>query len=648
MDGTRKTYLQKARLTVYAHGYWFTSGGEKGPFGFYPHLKDSDGYPIYPDTQLHGDLRMAAGWSIDIGDGPNNDMIIKLFGDNPTGETRQVPSKLYITDLTLDESSKKKWSPSRFEVKPRIAIDDKTRIVEEHMLLFQEMAYLEDLTLQADVYIGYFEDIKSLDTARKLIDSSLTLLGGLGQSRSRGYGRGEIKINWEEPEVFTLQSMENGDIPFTISYALTNLVHFRNKPVEPGSTQFLPSRRVITGKQCKAWLSKTYYQLSGTWPSLEEMELIHFSDLCPSIIENGTITPGCPPPMTTLRNEKNRVLDTLRREMSLSEKDLEDRENFFKTKTKPLSTDFFVTSMKPLKAFKIKTDRRIRNQTLSSFATNEGGLFVQEFIRQGTCFSGKIKIDKRPGFEDFLSRVVYILKNVKPIINGAIFQGKYEEREDGVGQKEGALLVISPLTFSPGLMNFRSCRYEREGERIVRKGANMITVETVRAYNTTLKRPKRPMVTVKPGSIILDRIDVLEEDRLFFWPGFALDLEYKEEKRPERKDDLKPKKTVFKLSEEILKELKDMTPSQAGFLKEFLNRHRSIGGIKRLAKERKEKYDQKGKKGLSELYEEIVKRCEEDPLGNTLRAYINHLLDTIFINQRKRNIIPKKEQKNNG
>jgi len=52
-------YLAHGKLTVKAKGYWFTAGGAKGSFGYYPHLKDDEGFPIYPDTQIRGDLLMA-------------------------------------------------------------------------------------------------------------------------------------------------------------------------------------------------------------------------------------------------------------------------------------------------------------------------------------------------------------------------------------------------------------------------------------------------------------------------------------------------------------------------------------------------------------------------------------------------------------
>ncbi|MCX7965833.1 MAG: RAMP superfamily CRISPR-associated protein [Syntrophorhabdaceae bacterium] len=594
MDARGTIYLQRAKLITNAHGYWYTSGGEKGPFGFYPHLKDSDGYPVYPDTQLHGDLRMAAEWFLNINGSQKEDFITEIFGDNPKGKTRQIPSRLFLTDLTLDENSKKKWSFSRFEVKPRIAIDDKIRTVEEHMLVFQEMAYLEGLTLHADLYLGYFQDEKGLNDAKELINAAVSLLSGFGQSRSRGYGRGSITINWDEPEVLTFQEIGDEYIPSNITYTITNLVHLRNKPVEPGSTQFLPSRRIITDHQLKAWFSKTYFDLFRTWPTIEELEQLKFSYLYPSIKENGDTVICYPPAMTTLKNEEDIVQDTLNLDLTYEEKDVEDRENFFKTKTKTLSQDFFVTSIKPLKAFKIDTERRIRNQVEGNFATGkERGLFVQEFIKRGTCFSGTIKINPYEKFNDFLKRALYILKNIKPIINGALFHVEWKDNIDTTEQRIGPWLVYKSIPFSPEFLNLKRCPYEKQGERIVLKDANIITIKTEKAYNTTLKRPRRPNITIKPGSILFNTYSVFEKDALKSWMGFGQNLLYEKEKTLERYRVKPIERQRFELSKDILEELKDMTPSQAGFLKEFLNRHRKIGDINRLAKERMEKYEKK-------------------------------------------------------
>jgi len=649
MDNKKTIYLQKARLIVRAHGYWYTSGGEKGPFGFYPHLKDMAGYPVYPDTQLHGDLRMAARWLSKIEDAFTDAMIIEVFGDEPKGRTRQVPSKLFLTDLTLDKKSKEKWEPKRFEVKPRIAIDETTRTVEEHMLVFQEMAYLEGLTLTADVYLGYFKDKEALDKARNLIDSTIPLLSGFGQSRSRGYGRGELSIQWDDVEFYSFEQEERSDLPDAVLYTLKSLVHFRNKPVEPGSTQFLPARRVISSEQIKGWFSRIYFDLFGVWPSVHEMGLIEFSNLYPSLTDSSSVSIGYPSAMTTLKNEENKVRDILNREITQAEKDVEDSENFFKTKTKPLSEDYFITSNSNLKTFKVETERRIRNQIEDNFATSkEGGLFVQELIKKDTSFGGIIRINKEKGFEDFLSRAVFIIKKVKPIINGCLFQMDYKETTRDMADTEGPWLAVKPISFNPEVLNFFGCGYEKQGERIVLNGANIITLKSIKRYNTTLKRPKRPRITIKPGSVLLSDAGVFKKDSLVAWKGFGKDLEmHIPTDSSLQRSHRKKEKPQFEISKDILEELKNMTPSQAGFLKEFLNRHRKIEEIKRLSDKRKEKYDKKVKKGLSELYGIISNYCTKDTTGNTMRQYIDYLLDEIFKHQRK-SINQKKERLNNG
>ncbi|HON86552.1 MAG TPA: hypothetical protein PK864_11095, partial [Syntrophorhabdaceae bacterium] len=63
--------------------------------------------------------------------------------------------------------------------------------------------------------------------------------------------------------------------------------------------------------------------------------------------------------------------------------------------------------------------------------------------------------------------------------------------------------------------------------------------------------------------------------------------------------------------------------------------------------DRKKKYHEKGKTGLSELYGTISNYCTKDTTGNTMRQYIDYLLDEIFKHQRK-SINQKKERLNNG
>ena len=55
MEEPKNLYLYEEVLSVTAKGYWYTAGGGKSSFGYFPHLKDRNNFPIYPDTQLHGD-----------------------------------------------------------------------------------------------------------------------------------------------------------------------------------------------------------------------------------------------------------------------------------------------------------------------------------------------------------------------------------------------------------------------------------------------------------------------------------------------------------------------------------------------------------------------------------------------------------------
>ena len=78
-----------------------------------------------------------------------------------------------------------------------------------------------------------------------------------------------------------------------------------------------------------------------------------------------------------------------------------------------------------------------------------------------------------------------------------------------------------------------------------------------------------------------------------------------------------------------------MTPSQAGILKEFLNRHRSIEDIKRVVEDREEKYKKKQKDEWQKLYEEIKYRCDKDPTGEEMRKFVRFLLEKLFEYWRK-------------
>src|SRR3990172_12679612 len=135
-----KLYLAIGELKVTEKGYWFTSGGDKGAFGYFPHLKDRDGYPVYPDTQIHGDLRMAATWLNQLNGQSDEALIDEVFGK--TG--RDFASLLKMTDLELAEEFKNREPQTIYEVKARIDMDEDTRTSAENMLVNLEFAYLEN------------------------------------------------------------------------------------------------------------------------------------------------------------------------------------------------------------------------------------------------------------------------------------------------------------------------------------------------------------------------------------------------------------------------------------------------------------------------------------------------------------------------
>jgi len=629
MDQPKKIYLAQGTLKVKARGYWYTSGGEKGPFGFYPHLKDREHYPVFPDTQLRGDLRMAVKWLTEMDSRFNKEMIVEVFGGEPTGKTRQVPSRVYLTDLTLTRDSKDKWVSQRFEVKPRIAIDDKTRTVEEHMLLNMEVSYLDGLDLEANIYLGYFESKEKLNKAKDLIEFSLPLLSGFGQSRSRGYGRGEVTLKWDKEEEYAYTGDAQEEIPSSLNYVLKNLVNLRNKPVHPGSTQFIESVRIIPGEKLRGWFVKVYNALFGTWPEDEQIASIEFPDLYPAIVGvDGEILRGITPPMTTLKNELGQIGDILSKTPLLEN---EDFENFFRTKTKPLPDDYFVTTTDPPIAFTVSTERRIRNQIGDRFVTAEtAGLFVQELIHAGTCFAGTI-LFRDIKQKDFLQRALFILKNVKPIIGGSVFDIlSFEGRNESRNGNGDYFLVTRPLPFCRGYLDYTSEKYVVQGDRVTLQ-ANIIAVDTLRSYNTTLNRPKRPKICVKPGSVLLNRPKGVDERSITSWIGFGRSIEeYKPAIEVTPTSAVKEEKKKPELPTFVNDLKRSVTRAQLGFLKEFLNRSRDINDIRKVAEERSKKYREKDKREWESFYNHILNLINGDSSGNDLREFIGAFLEEVF------------------
>lgn len=201
-ETAKNLFFVKGKFTAKAKGYWFTAGGEKGSFGYYPHLKNQAGYPVYPDTQLHGVLRMASIWLSRLEQSSYTKSFVKsVFGYGSEGH--ESSGKCKLTDLALEPDSIKDTPPFRFfQIKPRIEINDETGTAKDKMLVMLELCYLEGKTLSADLFLGYFHEERELEKAKKLLEESVSLLPGLSAFRSRGFGRGEFCIMWEKPVEF--------------------------------------------------------------------------------------------------------------------------------------------------------------------------------------------------------------------------------------------------------------------------------------------------------------------------------------------------------------------------------------------------------------------------------------------------------------
>lgn len=482
-------YLVSGKLNVTAKGYWFTSGGEKGSFGYYPHLKRTENgqaFPVIPDTQIHGDLRMAAQWlGNQEGAAFDKSLVEEVFGK---GGSRS-PSLFSVTDLELNGDSKGKWSPNLFVVRPRSEIDDEKRTNKEQMLAFRELSYLDDLTLEADFYMGYFKDEARAKKALGLLQGALNLLSGFGAFRSRGYSRGEFKI--EESNIASVQvpALNPACSNETFRYTLTPLCHFRNKPINPARTQLLRSEKLIAERQIKAWFAKAYQELFVDWPNPRQMSGIRFSPCYPALEEGKNVTPGYPPPFSTLMLEDGTIEDCFGEKPK--ENDPADQENFVRSKAKPIGETLFLTNENPPRAFPLRTLKRLRNSMTSGFVTLEaGGLFVQEFIEKQQPFCGSVALSGSD--PDFSAKARFLLNNVYPKINGAFFKPNMEALPHTSGNAgvagEQVFLLTAPMNFSPDRMD---------------KGLQ-IRLGTVRNYNTRLRRPRRNRVVLTPGSLVSD------------------------------------------------------------------------------------------------------------------------------------------------
>jgi|GEM_PF-631659 len=507
MTEANTLYLARGVLTVNACGYWFSGGGEKGPFGFYPHLKqhrNGKDLPVYPDTQLKGDLRMAANWIAGLSpSGKDSALFPKVFGQG--GQTQSA--RLRVTDLELDKQSCQQWKQARFQVKPRTEIEDNLRTNKAHMLAQLEMAYLDGLSLHAELYLGYFKDENTLKQAQEMVSQAAAFLSGAGAFRSRGYGRGDVMVSWQNTQSFAYPAAPVNETDTTVRCFIRPTVNFRNKPVEPGQTQLLTSVKYIDVDQLRGAFVRAYCNLFGAWPAHADMATLTFSPFYPALqVDGAHAWPGVLPPASTLRFEDGEIQDMrgVRPPVDNDPKNINQQENEVHQKTKPAPVNVFLTDETDPRWFALPSHVRMRNAMADNFVTIDDGLFAQELIPRGQLlFGGAVQIDA-PN-TSFGRQAVWILKNLWLDMQGTLFEPQnMTVPTDSPGAAGGtALLVTQPID---------------AGLDLIGKKGNQITLGALRRFRKALGRPRRNRLVFMPGSIL--EIRRVDEPGCRTWQGF--------------------------------------------------------------------------------------------------------------------------------
>jgi len=604
-------YFQRGVLRIEkAKGYWFSGGGEKGAFGYYPHLKDDNGYPVYPDTQIRGDLAVAANWLVKLGGGPQS-VLLQLFG----AQGKECTTPLFITDMELTDDSKNEWANEpRYEVKSRIAVQD-NRTAEEHMLVSFEYAFLENKSLEAQIYLGYFNNKSEIEEAARILKEAAQLLSGFGAFRSRGYGRGKVEIDWKYPMECYRESSQEADTAENMAYFLEAKTHVRNRPLNPEGAQLIGTRRSLTAAQIRGWFINTYHDLyASEWPTIEEMKSITFTDFNPT--KDFVLT--YPAPRTTLRKEDKTIEDMAGQDEKGSNNDY-SQENLIRSKTKPLSESgrHFV-NMDPA-VYEVPTVIRFRNvmEGYGDFRTLEkGGLFAHEYIPAGTRFGGTI-YQASPNTK-FGKRCRYILKNIRPVVAGAIFDNE-----------------IRPLTTATAESKFHLLSTDLSYRRdLLEDSGNSVCIASQRGFNTANGRPRRNRIVIMAGSVLT----TAQNKSTIPWSGFG------EKNIPFlQNDDFSDKNNQTKpgitIPDEIRKKLVAVSRAQAGQLRELLHlsmkeEHRAH--LSQFLAERLKKYDQWKKEEIDkrllpkELLIDLSNRVSSPKVNmQEIRGYIGALYKEI-------------------
>ncbi len=589
---SRTFYLLEGKVHVAAAGFWYTSGGQKGSFGYYPHLKDKRGLPIYPDTQLHGDLLMAARWAKELG--VDGSLIAQLFGKR--GEMSSA--LLHIGDLTVSGDA---WEISRFQVKSRIEIDDRTRSVKDKMLANFEAAWLDGLTLESPLYAGYFSSMDSLKKAQQLLEEAAQLLSGFGAFRSRGYGQGAVNIIWNDAEIVTIQEEPTKRAAEHIHYSLTGLVNIRSKPVAVEQLQLVSSSACINADQLRGWFVRTFQQVTGQWPTADEMAGVKFSDLYPSPVDESAY----PPPVSLLGKEDGTSIDDFWDRLPPErEEDNEER-----VKRKPLKQGVFITETGRLVEVAMIT--RMRNVMEDGMAggdfrtKKEGGLFVQQHLPAGTVFSGAITLAEPDSAFGKLASA--ILTGLKPTINGCLFSAKASPCPPVSPPRSGPRLLTMPCAFNPGQSGNKEKEY--------------LFIGTARRYSPVLGRPRRGRPVILPGSVLVGK----DLPGTVAWPLFGKNIL---QIPPKQKDDKFWSKPVRPQPMPTLNlAWNEITRSQAGVLRELLNTDHNTELIGKYLKDLRDKHQEKSaSSSYARLYGALVAVFEKQG-GVQLRAEVADILN---------------------
>lgn len=598
----KNLYFQAGTLQVNAKGYWYSGGGEKGAFGYYPHLKDALAYPVYPDTQIRGDLAMAARWLNNLDSEIWQDSLTVLFG----GQGKETTTPFFLTDLVLTDESKEKWDKvgGRFADKTRIAVED-NRTVEEHMLVSFEYAFLDELTLTANLYLGYFNDEKKLKSAATLLTECAPLLSGFGAFRSRGYGRGMVEINWDDPVCIEQVESEQKSGK-KIACFMEALTHVRNRPLDPEGSQVITTRRSLSSLQVRGWLAMAYSKLYGDWPSDTEMSAIRFPDFHPTPANDYVLT--YPSPRTTVRDEEKNIKDMTGRDGD-RDNETDHQENLMRSKTKPLSDRCFVTNAPSV--YEAPTGIRFRNvmKEVGDFRTkDEGGLFAQEFLPAGIWFSGMIELPDT----SFGKRCRYLLEKIKPVIAGAVFNMRLVDLASAtVIDSINGHLLVADMPYDKDLLQGKG---------------NSVCLFTRRAFNTANGRLRRNRIVIGAGAVLADE----KPELTMPWPGFGKDnISAIPDAAAGKKSTGPVAGPPVTIPENVKKQLTKISRAQAGQLRELLHPGLTTAYLQRFLNERLNKYDQWKKDKDDErllprvLLDDLKNRLSKEHVNmETIQAYI--------------------------